>query len=156
MRELVVKPGEAYRASLKPIDDNTHWALTLTLKPKWYMLTPQKQIERILKDTTFSLFKGTVVCELTKKMNVHLHCYMKFTGKNVEEQILCFSNLLRDSKTFGFYDLKELLEQSDVDNWVKYMFKDIDKTQRLIGWTHLKDTYKKCSCNYGLICMPIS
>lgn len=140
-------------ASLREAIEMTHWALTLTLKPKWYMYKPKQQVERIIKHTLFR--NATCVVELTKKMNVHLHCYIKTHLHHTEEEVrLFFADKLRDSKLYGFYDLKPLLEPKDIEGWKEYMFKNIDSTIRLIGYGHIQDDHKICSCNHGLICLP--
>lgn len=129
-----------------------HWAVTLTLKPANYKFNLGKQVDRVIKDWPF---KGliTAVLEITKKQNIHLHCYFK-TIKSDDDFREAVADALRDSKVFGFYDVKPLLEKQDQENWKQYMFKEIDKTIRRIGYSHIHDNLKICSCNHGLVCYP--
>lgn len=138
--------------------DKTSWALTLTLKPKWYKNKPKPQLIRVLLNDFFKELQNTSVCELTKKMNIHVHSLIKFvTDYKTGEVELLISNLLRDNELFGFYDLKPLIEKKDEEKWIEYMFKNIDTTIRLTDCyrPHPRDDYKLCPCNYNMLCAPV-
>lgn len=133
-----------------------HIAITITLKPLMYKMKPNKQLgsslttvlDRLKELNLFELYP-----ELTKSDNLHYHGYI-CTYLDFDEIKLDIHNVFRDTKNIGFVDVKLLKEFEDRERWFQYISKDVNKSIKFIGATHIKDICGICSCKYSLLCLP--
>jgi len=144
------EPSIAANASVK------HFALTLTLHPRWYKYTVHIQAQKACLEIEHALrcFKKSCYLEFTRKYNVHAHVY--FTSRIIDCVEKCVADNLRGSKVFGFYVLKQLLEDKDIEKWKEYISKDINHTLKYIerNFVHSIDRFEICSCHHTMICLP--
>lgn len=73
-----------------------------------------------------------VSCELTKQSNIHYHAIM--IPKTID-WFHYFNDHMKDKKNniFGIFKIEHKL--SNIQNWVQYIFKDIDITYKLLNKT---------------------
>lgn len=134
-----------------------HLAITITLKPKLYSKRPTTQVNETSHSVLQKLSQNhlSIYPELTKSDNVHYHAYT-YCSRDIsfDEVKLKLHNIFRNSTLFGFIDIKQLIEFEDRERWYEYMSKNVNKTIKLVGSTHLKDDLQICSCKHTLICLP--
>lgn len=110
------------------------FAVTLTLLPKIYKLTPQRQYLKGLRQI-LGLFKrhgvicNTLVPELTKNYNVHFHgaVYLPLLGKQGPKEK--WYNIFRQDDVVGFTLIKEV---EDYGKWEEYMYKNLEETRTVL------------------------
>jgi len=97
------------------------FAVTLTLRPKWYALSIDHQFQ-LARDEIDNLCIEHihVLAELTKSWNVHFHGIMNAPYERV------IYDIFRKSKIIGFVCVKEL---DGSNRWADYCYKDVHKSQ---------------------------
>lgn len=107
------------------------YAFTVTLKSKFYKLTPAEQYDmsynRLYHLLQVISMPGclTMVAELTKSCNIHYHgVIIMFLHK--KSCRIRFHNLFRREEYFGFVNLTQI---TDEKNWIEYISKDFVKTK---------------------------
>jgi len=119
------------------------YALTITLLPKIYKYEPEQQYDltydHILRKLKSLTNYFTLVAEVTKSINLHMHCIIKFPlikGKLWDKEI---KKLFRQDPFVGFTCMKQV---EDFNGWVEYVRKDLDKSlQYLNRRPIIYDTY---------------
>lgn len=116
------------------ISYSNEYAVTITLKPSMYHMTAVMQrnaIQGIINSFTAAV-KMSVICELTKSFNIHLHGTIKVNrdalnksvkGKSPEHQI---HDLFRNIKDIGFVCVKPI---DDYPHWQQYCLKNYKLTK---------------------------
>lgn len=114
-------------------------ALTVTLKPQMYELTPQRQHKQALPELLTLLNDHSVkvhmlVAELTSSYNVHYHATVQVfqTRRRRGKEILY--NIFRRRTTFGYICVKDI---EDEPGWITYMQKDLEKTNEVLRNTEI-------------------
>jgi len=109
----------------------TDYFFTITLRPVMYKKDIDEQydisVNQLLTELKILSDKITLVVELTKQMNVHMHGLIysdKFTFRRK------FINAFRQSKIFGFVQLNPLY---DKDKTRDYLIKDLSNSKILIN-----------------------
>lgn len=107
------------------------YAITFTLNPHMYKLMPEDQADMAVAmiKTVFpeELYKKTLVLELTKSFNVHVHGIMySKTKREIYDR-------LRKNKILGFITVKQIENWSD---WVDYITKDTIVTYKQLNCRH--------------------
>jgi hypothetical protein len=70
-----------------------------------------------------------LIAEITKyNANIHYHGLIQFLVKSVDH-IIDFHNLFRNSKLFGFKNIKQI---EDEDGWITYISKDLEHTKKVL------------------------
>lgn len=119
-------------------------AITQTLKPFYHKRAGAcDQLTKtfgnlVLVYQTFQLEEYEIVAELTQQANIHYHSYVRFYG-NVEDFILEYKHM---TKELGFCEIKTIF---DINNWIKYMRKDIEKTKEILS---MKTPFARNPRNY--------
>lgn len=114
------------------------YAVTVTLLPKLFKFDPVEQYINtvsILQDKLNQYGEAVIIPELTpNNYNIHYHCIMKLRynksmkGKPLEYVI---KNIFRGSKYFGHTVVKKV---ENHDGWMRYMFKDLPETLRILDF----------------------
>lgn len=116
-----------------PTYTSVKYAFTITLHPSMYKLPIDEQYDQTYLELITRLkslpTKVCLIAEITQyNYNVHYHGTMQFIVKSKDHQ-LDFINLFRQSKIFGFKNIKQV---DDEDGWKSYIIKDLDKTRILL------------------------
>jgi len=109
------------------------YSFTITLRPRFYKKTAEEQyddiIPHIIKIMDLLSNKYTLIAELTKCYNIHLHGSIKFrlTSKN-----LCkyFHDAFRNDTYVGFVNIRQTMDDS---TWHDYISKDFTKTYNALS-----------------------
>lgn len=123
------------------LNESVRYSATITLKPRMYQYKAEQQYDMTYPDLIKHLLcngvhKMTVISELTKNFNIHMHLTItvlipKDCGKSVNIQKK-FVDSFRKSPVFGFVNIKQISE--DENGWVEYISKDfqsfVDSTGR--------------------------
>lgn len=116
-------------------------AITVTLPSSARKLSTEQQYSLYVDEylNILNKHKHTSVVELTLNYDVHFHSLVSFKDLEKDVQPLMYAkNLFR--KTFGQTCIKQ---STDSENWCKYMFKDLNKTNDMIkGRCLLRDDYE--------------
>lgn len=102
-------------------------ALTVTIKPNLYRHNLSVQYDKAKKELTSTPFKISLVSEVTKSGNLHLHGIIeqvKAVSKGSFRQSVV--DYFRTNKVIGYIYLKEITE---LDVWLDYCFKDFNKSK---------------------------
>lgn len=105
------------------------YAITFTIKPHWYKLQPEEQVELAMKEINevFHEYKKTIVIEITKCFNIHFHGIMY--SKTRRE----FYDKLRKNKIIGFIKIKQIESWED---WCQYIMKNTPITYKDLNCIH--------------------
>lgn len=115
------------------------YALTITYLPKIRKYGTEEQYARYTHDTIKyiqSKFLGTVmsvVCELTKSYDIHLHGIIQFNMMGLRRNInICryFRDAFRNHPYIGYVLLKPI---EDEVGWINYLQKHIEDFERDVG-----------------------
>lgn len=121
-------------------DYTQEYAFTITLQPKLH----KHSIRHQLDCTAYSILPLfphcliTIVVELTKQYNVHYHGIIQFYKPLLKGKtpLSYWYNKLRNHATIGFTCLKVI---DDIENWKKYITKDIITTKEELNNTIYKN-----------------
>lgn len=105
------------------------YAFTLTLKPKFFVSTAEKQYDEtinIVKHELNRLGNYTVIAEFTKNYNVHYHGIISFPLMGKKNLMKLFSDHFRNHKQIGFVNIKPL---TDEKGWIEYICKGLKETR---------------------------
>lgn len=102
---------------------------TITLKPKYYCLTWQQQLDLTADELRQILnkfsFEGICVMEFTKQYNIHYHGFGTFTvPSRIKHPLITFSNVIKgkDSK-FGRFEVEQAINS---EKTLLYVTKEIE------------------------------
>lgn len=112
-----------------PVEYTVGYCITLTLKPKLYVATPENQVDYSDLFIRFMEAKGaklTLVAELTKQYNIHYHGYIELPKKLSKNPIKYIYDVLRKMEYYGFTCIKPC---TDYEGWYQYMIKDYYHTK---------------------------
>lgn len=118
MTERIKKP---------PIRYSNEYAITITLKPSMYHMTAVMQrnaIQGIINSLTD--IKISVMVELTKSFNVHLHGTVKVPMKGLKSPEHIVNDVFRNLKDVGYVCVKPI---DDYPHWQSYCLKDYAVTK---------------------------
>lgn len=108
-------------------ESNPWYAITQTLKPKYYKQKAEQQLQktaplllRLLQQTTTEYH---LIAELTSQTNIHYHMRVKFLDKFTRDY---YSD---NSRILGHSLIKPI---DDLPGWITYMNKDLTRTRELI------------------------
>lgn len=109
------------------ISYSNEYAVTITLKPSMYHMTAVMQrnaIQGIINSITD--IRISVICELTKSFNIHLHGTIKVPmgGKKSPEHKI--NDIFRNIKDIGFVCVKPI---DDYPHWQAYCLKQYKLTK---------------------------
>lgn len=114
------------------------YEVTLTLRPYMYSMTAAEQY-RTVKPRLFEILKPykecTCIAELTNEHNVHFHMMIELDSHKHKDKFL---NEFRNVKMFG---RKSCTQVQFEESYRKYITKEIDKTNLLIGCPVVRDFY---------------
>lgn len=110
------------------------YAFTVTLHPKLYTKSIQEQYDSTYLELAKRLkclpAKVELIAEITPmNKNIHYHGMIQFLAKS-KDHILDFIDLFRQSKIFGYKNIKQIEDQP---GWQEYIFKDILHTVTLLN-----------------------
>jgi len=108
------------------------YAITLTIKPKWYKFTIEEQ-KSILKNELMNMSGDIdyhVIIELTQSYNVHAHGIIRLKNdKNRLRPLLelkYLHNMFRKCSVIGFIYLKQI---TNLFEWKEYCYKNYTQTK---------------------------
>lgn len=126
-----------------PEKESVQYAVTFTLSNILRKLPAEDQYDTIRnhimlddEDRLFGLWKQTLICELTKNYDIHLHGifsikYSNLLSKYHKDPARYISDIVRKNKKYlGFCCIKQM---TDYEGWVRYFSKDLRLTKARIS-----------------------
>lgn len=112
--------------------ESFNYAFTLTLVKRLYDLKPEEQYDLVIADLMADIIdistKRTVIIEITKSYNVHIHGVMKIPLTDKIRCIKKFYDKWRKHRFVGYTNIKQMEDYG----WVEYIKKDIATTSKAI------------------------
>lgn len=102
-------------------------AVTFTIQPKHYKECLARQYELVKEELRVTPFAISVVAEITKSGNLHLHGIVEAKEPKrgtLKQHII---DHFRKAKVVGFIYVKEI---TDLEKWIGYCLKDFEKTKK--------------------------
>jgi len=131
-----MKPLTSNTLNLEFIIPDDAWFITITLNPQFYRRRAHYQYKAII-DPVKTIIKSfccefTLIPELTKAGNIHLHGYVVFTDKDPENIEFRKIHLLDKLKIIGMSKINNEKIQEKVRT-TAYMKKSIEETNAVIN-----------------------
>lgn len=121
---------------------SVEYSFTITIQPKYYKLEPEAQYDLVIKHIKEKLSTitdtVTMVAELTKNYNIHMHglCtfYINPNKDNIKEWYKCWRNDIY----VGYSNIKQC---TDKPGWLEYMSKDFERTMKSLNRRPIIEDY---------------
>jgi hypothetical protein len=118
-----------------PATYSQHYAITITLKPKWYKINASNQLARTatyILQALVSMGRFSITYELTPQGNIHYHGVIEFSQMWYmnKHPIMRWHNYWRRDEYVGFTCIKVM---TDGEGWKKYVMKDVHRTNELLA-----------------------
>lgn len=127
-------------------DKNTsvEYAFTITLRPKVFIHEPERQYDDACGYVNKKLMAlcqdHTLIAELTKNYNVHLHGICRFSLYKKRDCMKDFYSCFRNDNIVGYVNIKQI---DNLTNWITYITKDLTKTYNAINRRPIIYDYKE-------------
>ena len=109
-------------------------AITITLKPYLYGLSPREQFNRTIGKIARIMGIHPIcnfVAELTTSLNIHYHGWLTYNPKQLIAGTYV-AQICALKKKFGHICIKTLKTKEDLERWKNYCRKEVRRTEAII------------------------